>query len=53
MGELPDQSGDVGNNRVLQQGEATHDGCTPGERGRVKTRTRSFNTTEERGLHLS
>lgn len=27
MSELPDQSGDVGNNRVLKQGEATHDGC--------------------------
>lgn len=27
MCELANQSGDVGNNRVLQQGEAPHDGC--------------------------
>lgn len=32
MSELPDQSGDVGNNRVLKQGEATHDGCRQEEK---------------------
>lgn len=27
MSELNNQSGDVGNDRLLQQGEAAHDGC--------------------------
>lgn len=27
MSELSDQSGDVGNDGVLKQGEAAHDGC--------------------------
>lgn len=27
MSELTNQSGDVGNDRILQQGEAAHDGC--------------------------
>lgn len=56
MSELPDQSGDVGNDRVLKQGEAAHDGCRQEEKeagSRVKTTTRTLNTTEEGGAHLS
>lgn len=40
MSELTNQSGDVGNDRLLQQGKAAHDGC------KEKSPSRSKNQNE-------
>lgn len=56
MSELPDQSGDVGNNGVLKQGEAAHDGCGKEERTQgveLKSEPEPQRQQRNRGVHLS
>lgn len=46
MSELTNQSGDVGNDRLLQQGEATHDGCKDPKSRSEELKSESIPLTE-------
>lgn len=55
MSELTNQSGDVGNDRLLQQGEAAHDGCKDPKNHseEFKIRIKPSNGPEQSRGHLS